>query len=298
MQFNLNNYIKVKKEVIDKELLNIISSSDNNYGDLQRSMLYSINAGGKRLRPILCLASCEALGSDSAKAIPVACGIEMIHTYSLIHDDLPSMDDDSLRRGKPTNHNVFGEATAILTGDALLADAFYIISKSILDNRISSMTGIELINDVSYAAGSRGMVGGQVLDLYLEGSDTIDIKKVEEMHLLKTGALITCSVMAGARIGGANTNELESFKKFAQCIGLAYQIMDDLLDIEGNDDLGKEIGVDKKKKKVTYPSIAGHEESKRKIEELTNYALSEITRFNNSALPLKLISKYLVERKN
>ena len=298
MSFQLTSYLAEKKEIIDRELLLFVKGLNSDFAKLQESILYSLSAGGKRLRPILCLASCEALGSNSSSTVPIACAIEMIHTYSLIHDDLPCMDDDDYRRGKPTNHKMFGESTAILAGDGLLTDAFYLISKSIVESGLPPLVGIEIIQDISRASGSVGMVGGQALDLSLEGKEDISVEKVEQMHCLKTGALISCSIVAGARIGGADKEELESFKRIGNTIGLAYQIIDDLLDIEGGDDLGKDTGADVKKKKVTYPLVAGTDIAKKKVEQLTRSALSEIERFGSDALPLKLITKYLRDRKN
>jgi len=298
MSFQLTTYLEEKKDIIDSEISRFVNSLNSDFAKLKESILYSLNSGGKRLRPILCMASCEAVDADSARAIPVACAIEMIHTYSLIHDDLPCMDDDSLRRGKPTNHNVFGEATAILAGDALLSDAFYLISKSIIQSGIPPLVGIGIIEDISRASGSMGMIGGQALDLSLEGIEEVLIEKVAEMHSLKTGALISCSVTTGARIGGAGKEDIESFRNFGNYLGLAYQIIDDLLDIEGGDELGKNIGADIKKKKVTYPSIVGIEAAKKKAEQLTDMAFAEIERFGDGALPLRLITKYLGERKN
>ncbi|NIS08118.1 MAG: polyprenyl synthetase family protein [Candidatus Dadabacteria bacterium] len=298
MSFDLTSYLDSKKEIIDRELITFVNSFNSDFATLKESILYSINAGGKRLRPILCLASCEALGQDSIKAVPVACALEMIHTYSLIHDDLPCMDDDSYRRGKPTNHKVYGEATAILAGDALLTDAFHLLSKSIIDSGISADTGLRIIEDISRAAGLEGMIGGQALDLSLEGKEDISVGIVEKMHGLKTGALLGCSVMVGARIGGAGDEQLESFKKIGNCMGLAYQIIDDVLDIEGSENLGKETGADIKKNKVTYPSVVGIENAKNKVEQLLSTALYELDKFGTDAQPLISITKYLGSRKN
>jgi len=210
MEFPLNKYLEEKRTLIDSALTQIINEFIKDSSDLHKSVSYSIQSGGKRLRPILCIASCETLGKDSQGVLPIACAIEMIHTYSLIHDDLPSMDDDSLRRGKPTNHVIFGEATAILAGDALLTDAFNLITRNIIRNEIPPLLGLEIISDISTAAGSSGMVRGQSLDLFLEGNKNIDIKIVEEMHMLKTGALISCAVKVGARFAGAENDLLDS----------------------------------------------------------------------------------------
>lgn len=298
MSFDLTSYLTSKKELIDKELLAFVNGLNADFATLKESILYSINAGGKRLRPIICLASCEALVQDSSKAVPVACALEMIHTYSLIHDDLPCMDDDSFRRGKPTNHKVFGESTAVLAGDALLTDAFHLLSKSIIESDVSADTGLKIIEDISRAAGSEGMIGGQALDLYLEGKEDISLEIVEKMHGLKTGALLGCSVIVGARIGGADEEQLESFSKIGNCMGLAYQIIDDVLDIEGGDYLGKDTGVDIKKNKVTYPLVIGIENAREKVEQLLSTALSELDKFGSSAQPLISITKYLGSRKN
>lgn len=298
MSFRLKSYLEEKRKLIDLHLSGIISEIPNSKTDLQKAISYSLASGGKRLRPVLCIASCEALGVDSEGLIPIASAIEMIHTYSLIHDDLPSMDDDSLRRGKPTNHVMFGEATAILAGDALLTDSFGLIARNIIEQSVSPLVGLEIIRDISCAAGSGGMVMGQSLDLFMEGSNQIDLNIVEEIHRLKTGVLLSCSVKIGARFAGADSNLFSKFEKIGDCIGLAYQINDDILDIEGGDDYGKIIGADIKKKKMTFPSVAGLEFAKSKVDELTQIALSEILSLGESARPLYEITKYLGERKN
>lgn len=298
MKIALPVYLEEKRQLIDSTLNKIIHDLYCDDSELGRSVSYSILSGGKRLRPILCIASCESLGADSSDLLPIACAIEMIHTYSLIHDDLPSMDDDNVRRGKPTNHMIFGEATAILTGDALLTDAFNVVSNSVLNGDLPSSIGLEIIRDLSYGAGSSGMVKGQSVDLLIEGNENIDIDIVEDMHLHKTGALIRCSVTTGARFAGAEDDLLESFGKIGNYVGLAYQINDDILDIEGGDDFGKNIGADIKKSKVTYPSVAGLEAAKRRVVELTESALLEIKKFGDNPSALSEIVKYLGERKN
>lgn len=298
MAFHLDIYLEEKRRIIDLELSNIIDTISDDHTDLQRSISYSISSGGKRLRPILCIASCETLGRDASDLVPIACAIEMIHTYSLIHDDLPSMDDDSLRRGKPTNHVIFGEATAILAGDALLADSINLIAAEIIKKSIPPLLGLEIIRDISSSIGSNGMVRGQSLDLFMEGSSDIDIEIVEEIHRLKTGALISSAVKTGARFAGAESDILNRFTKIGECIGLAYQIYDDILDIEGGAEFGKSIGADIKKKKLTFPSVAGLEAAKKEVDELTKMALSEIEEFGDNSTALAAIVKYLGERKN
>jgi geranylgeranyl diphosphate synthase type II len=252
-------------------------------------------AGGKRLRPILALAAGEAVGADPEKVMPAACAIEMIHTYSLIHDDLPSMDDDALRRGIPTNHRVFGESTAILAGDALLSDAFGMLVAEGLRRGVSARMICEIVSDIAEAAGSRGMTEGQAMDLALTlaGTKDVTLPQVERMHALKTGAMIRVSVTAGARIGGADENQLEKLASYADAVGLAYQIIDDILDIEGEGDLGKERGNDERRGKSTYPGLAGIEESKRKASELTRKAVGVLEGFDHRAEALRQIALYL-----
>lgn len=293
MDFNVSDYLSSRKELVDKKLLEYLLKSKNDLSKLHESMLYSVMAGGKRLRPVLCIASCEVLGGEIEKALPVACAIEMIHTYSLIHDDLPSMDDDLVRRGKPTNHSVYGEALAILAGDALLTDAFYFIVDEGISSGLKPALLVNVIKDIAKASGSRGMVGGQAIDLSLEGSKEVTIEMSERVHSLKTGALIEVSVMTGARIGGANSKELYQLNSYSKALGLAFQIMDDVLDIEGGGEIGKNRGGDARKKKATYPSLIGLENTKRMAEQLTKDAVGALETFGSQAAPLREIANYL-----
>jgi geranylgeranyl diphosphate synthase, type II len=293
MEFNLSDYLSRRKELVDKKLLEYLLKSKNDLSKLHESMIYSVMAGGKRLRPLLCIASCEVLGDEIEKALPVACAIEMIHTYSLIHDDLPSMDDDLLRRGKPTNHSVYGEALAILAGDALLTDAFYFIVDEGISSGLKSSLLVEVIKDIANASGSRGMVGGQAIDLSLEGSKEVTIEMSERVHSLKTGALIEVSVMTGAKIGGANSKELYQLNSYSKALGLAFQIVDDVLDIEGGGEIGKNRGGDARNKKATYPSLIGLENAKRMAEQLTKDAVDALRTFGSEAAPLREIANYL-----
>jgi geranylgeranyl diphosphate synthase type II len=293
MDFNVSDYLSSRKELVDKKLLKYLLKSKNDLSKLHESMLYSVMAGGKRLRPVLCIASCEVLGGEIEKALPVACAIEMIHTYSLIHDDLPSMDDDLLRRGKPTNHSVYGEALAILAGDALLTDAFYFMVDEGISSGLKPALLVNVIKDIAKASGSRGMVGGQAIDLSLEGSKEVTIEMSERAHSLKTGALIEVSVMTGARIGGANSKELYQLNSYSKALGLAFQIMDDVLDIEGGGEIGKNRGGDARKKKATYPSLIGLENAKRMAEQLTKDAVGALEAFGSQAAPLREIANYL-----
>ncbi|NNV05335.1 polyprenyl synthetase family protein [Geobacillus sp. C56-T2] len=221
---------------------------------LRRAMAYSLEAGGKRIRPLLLLATVQALGKDPALGLPVAAAVEMIHTYSLIHDDLPSMDNDDLRRGKPTNHKVFGEAMAILAGDALLTYAFQLIAE-IDDDRISPPIRLQLIEQLAQAAGPEGMVAGQVADMEGEGK-TLSLAELEYIHRHKTGKMLQYSVRAGALIGGASTEQQRELEAFADHLGLAFQIRDDILDIEGAEEkIGKRVGSDRDNNKATYPGL-------------------------------------------
>ncbi|HKQ31731.1 MAG TPA: farnesyl diphosphate synthase, partial [Thermodesulfobacteriota bacterium] len=263
MKFDIKAYLGEKRKLVDGELDRLLTDGGMNRGRLIESMRYSALAGGKRLRPILAIASGEAVGAGPDDVLPAACAIEMIHTYSLIHDDLPSMDDDSLRRGVPTNHRVFGESTAILAGDALLTDAFGILVGEGLRKGIAARVLCDVVRDLTEAAGSHGMIEGQVIDLALAGNKDVTLGEVERMHTLKTGAMIRASVTAGARIGGADEGQLGKLSAYAEAVGLAFQIIDDILDIEGEVDLGKERGNDERHGKSTYPGVAGINESKK-----------------------------------
>ena len=229
---------------------------------LREAMRYSLLAGGKRLRPILCLAACELAGGDAAQAMPTAVALEMIHTMSLIHDDLPAMDDDDLRRGRPTNHKVYGEAVAILAGDALLTRAFEMValrSPGVPPERL-----LKVVGELSLVAGAPGLVGGQVVDLESEGKE-VDLETLEYIHLHKTGALLSACVITGAMIGGADDELIAALRVYARGIGLAFQIIDDILDITASSEvLGKTAGKDLIADKTTYPKLLGLEESRKR----------------------------------
>lgn len=293
---NLNLYLKRKQNIINRFLKGYLSSVKDNScpKHLYKSIAYSLTAGGKRIRPILTIASYEALGGKSKSILPVASAIELIHTYSLIHDDLPAMDNDDFRRNKPTNHRVFGEATAILAGDALLTDAFGIISNT--PTRPNTLNSV--IREITHACGPHGMVGGQMTDIMLEGkkakkSDIIYI------HTHKTGALIRAAVRIGAIMAGATINKLNSLTRYGEDIGLAFQIVDDILDIIGTDrELGKSVGADIARGKNTYPSVLGMEESRKKAELLIKGALTAIKNFDSKAEPLREIAKYILTRRS
>ncbi len=262
---------------------------------LKDSMHYSLQAGGKRIRPILLLAVLHELGEDHPDALKVAAAIEMIHTYSLIHDDLPSMDNDDLRRGMPTNHKVFGEAVAILAGDALLTYSFGVIARL---NHVSSDDKVRLIDLLSVAAGAEGMVGGQVLDI--EGEEKkLTLAELEQVHRLKTGALLTYSILAGAILGKAQPEEMVSLGRFGEHIGLAFQIQDDILDVTGtSQELGKTAGKDESSAKSTYPGLLTLPKAKEKLEFHAEEALQAVAVLRGKSALLEELTALIVKRKS
>jgi geranylgeranyl pyrophosphate synthase len=262
---------------------------------LHKAMRYAVLDGGKRIRPTLVYASGQAVGSRREVLDGPACAIEFIHAYSLIHDDLPAMDDDDLRRGKPSCHKAFGEASAILAGDALQSLAFYVLSH---DNHLADMaTRLRMIETLALAAGSRGMVGGQSIDLEAVGRQ-LDIAELEDMHIHKTGALIRASVVLGALTArDLEAGTLERLDHYAKCIGLAFQIRDDILDVEGETDtLGKRSGADQTLEKSTYPALIGLEASRQRAVELNDDAQDSLSGLGSAADPLRKISLYIIER--
>lgn len=269
---SITSYIKEQADQVHRALEHYLDNMDNLPDVLRQSMCYSLLAGGKRLRPILTLATVESLGKNPEKAMPFACAIEMIHTYSLIHDDLPSMDDDDYRRGKLTNHKVFGEAQAILAGDALLTEAFGLMATGAKKAGLPAEIALTMIEEGARSAGAHGMVGGQVDDLLSENKK-IGIEELESIHKRKTGDLIAFSVRMGAHFCQSDSSVLNALTHFAYQIGLAYQIRDDILDVTSTTEvMGKPAGSDVKSNKATYPSLLGLEESKRKLKLITEDA--------------------------
>jgi geranylgeranyl diphosphate synthase type II len=263
--------------------------------ELREAVRYSLLAGGKRIRPILTIAASEACGGSKEWAIPVGAAIEMIHTYSLIHDDLPAMDNDDLRRGRPTSHKVFGEAMAILAGDTLLTESFFLLTSL---EGIPSETLLKIVNEVARAAGIDGMAGGQALDLKAEGKE-ISKGELEILHRMKTGCLIQASVASGALLAGASEKDLMAIRRYGEAIGLAFQITDDILNVEGEtSELGKRARSDEAHSKATYPSILGLENSKRLAVESSEKAIGALSPFGSSADSLRQIARYLVERRS
>ena len=294
---DLKKYLQEKEDIVNKALDTLLPKEDEFPQRLHKAMRYSVFAGGKRIRPILAIAAAEVFGKTAANVINIACAIELIHTYSLIHDDLPAIDNDDLRRGLPTNHKVFGEAIALLAGDALLTKAFQIMSQASAVSGQQSALLLKSIHEIAKAAGSTGMVGGQVVDIESEGKE-VAFPVLEYIHIHKTGELILASVKAGAILAGAENKELETITRYGEAIGLAFQIADDIIDVEGNkEDVGKNIGGDAKKGKVTYPSLLGVDESRKRAKELVDMAITALKDFDRKAEPLREIARYIVERK-
>lgn len=296
----LKQYLKDRCQLVDKALDGYLPKENDLPFSLHKSMRYSVFAGGKRVRPILMLAACEAVGGVLSRAMPAACAMEMIHTYSLIHDDLPAMDDDDFRRGNPTNHKVFGEAIAILAGDALLTQAFILLATP--DQELDSVSPerrLAVIREIATCAGSFGMVGGQVVDMESEGKGDIDLPTVQYIHTHKTGALIKASVKAGAILGGADESQLAAITRYGEAAGLAFQIADDILDIEGTtEEIGKDAGSDQARGKATYPAVVGLAEAKERAKELMEMALAALEPLGDKAEPLREIARYIVSRKS
>lgn len=289
----LETFSREYKRRVEERMMEIVSGLDTPE-NLKSAMGYSLEAGGKRLRPLLVLAVLRAFGKDPLIGLDTACAIEMIHTYSLIHDDLPSMDDDDLRRGKPTNHKVYGEATAILAGDGLLTLAFGVIANQ-EQARLNPSVALELVAELSKAAGAEGMVGGQVADMEGEQRD-LALSELEYIHVHKTGKLLSYSILAGAILAGADEQEKKSLREYAYHLGLAFQIRDDILDIEGNESkIGKPIGSDETNHKSTYPALLSLDGAKEKLNAHVNLANEALmhTSFQQDILAemLELVAK-------
>jgi len=293
MTFQLKPYLAAKRAHIDRSLTDRL---DQGSGRVNAAMRYSLMAGGKRIRPILCIAAAEVAGGTEATAMDVACAIEMIHTYSLIHDDLPAMDDDALRRGKPTSHIRFDEATAILAGDALLTLAFQVLSAPAFVDRCGARTAVRLIHRLTLASGADGMIGGQMQDMATENS-ALTPAALQTMHRLKTGALIEAAAYCGAVVGGADDQAVQALCRYAACIGLSFQVSDDLLNVRGNEALtGKPSGTDAARGKNTYPALMGVEAAEAFARDLTQKALQALQSFDNRADVLRAVAHYIVER--
>ncbi len=284
---DIRDYIREKSSLVDARLERLLPPVDETPASVHHAMRYSVFAGGKRLRPILCLSACELVGGGEEDALDVACALEMIHTYSLIHDDLPCMDDDDFRRGKPSLHKAFPEGIAVLSGDALHALAFEILA---------AKAPSSLVVEIARAIGSKGMIGGQVMDLESEGIQPLP-QQVDYIHQHKTGFLITTAVRAGGICGGAKGQPLSALTEYGQRIGLAFQIVDDILDVEGTyKDLGKRVGADQAKQKATYPKVYGLEDSRAMAGRLIQEAKDKLVLFGPDAYILSQIADFIVQR--
>lgn len=292
--FSLDNYLKQQQREVEAALDRSITVV---YPEkIYESMRYSLMAGGKRLRPILCIATCELVGGDATMAIPTACALEMIHTMSLIHDDLPSMDNDDFRRGKPTNHKVYGEDIAVLAGDALLTYAFEMVTTT---KNVPASRLLQVVTKLAQAVGAAGLVGGQVVDLDSEGKPDITEETLTFIHTHKTGALLEASVLSGAILAGAEAADLQRLAKYSQNIGLAFQIVDDILDVTATQEqLGKTAGKDLQAQKATYPSLWGLEVSRIKAEELITTAQKELEPWGERGNALRAIADFITSRNN
>jgi geranylgeranyl diphosphate synthase type II len=301
---DIKRYLQEKKEIVDSALEKYLQFRPVSGGEgifptsLQKAIQYSLFAGGKRIRPILSMAVFETVGGRGEGILPFACALEMIHTYSLIHDDLPALDNDDFRRGRPTCHKIFGEAIGILAGDALLTEAFKLMSYQpnqelpLRDGRLV----LNVIHEVAQAAGIHGMIGGQVLDIESEGKE-VDLPMLQYIHTHKTGALILVSVRMGARLGGANEETLKALTHYGERIGLAFQIADDILNVEGKaESLGKNTGSDLSRGKATYPALFGIEESKKRAKELVELAVDTIRSIGLETEPLQEIAWFTLSR--
>ena len=297
-ELDLERYLGARKALIEAELARWSAPCDDVPPRLTEAMAYSLLAGGKRLRPVLALAgyeaACEASGrqSDLRAALPVACAVEMIHTYSLIHDDLPAMDNDDFRRGRPTNHKVFGDAVAILAGDALLTEAFAVAARS----QAPADAVVDVLAMLAKAAGAAGMVGGQVIDFAATGQK-VSVETLRHLHALKTGALLSVSLCAGARLASPAAAVLDGLRHYGEALGLAFQIVDDVLDVTADlATLGKDPGSDREKGKTTYVDLLGVDGARRHAREVMDAGLSRIASLGSSAAPLVALANYTVER--
>ncbi len=297
-ELQLKEYLAEKKALVDAALDGLLPVEELNPPVIFQAARYSLMAGGKRLRPIFCMAAAEAVGGKGETVMPVACALEFIHTYSLIHDDLPAMDNDDYRRGKLTSHKVFGEDIAILAGDALLTEAFNLLARRDLMPDVPPERLLDVTREISEAAGWFGMVAGQVLDIRLEGK-TVDLKTLQQIHRLKTGAMIRVSLRTGAILSGASAAALASLSDYGRQIGMAFQIADDILNVEGDRALlGKGTGSDAARGKATFPSLLGVEASRARAKALIGEAVASLASFDERAAPLRSIALYILERKS
>lgn len=293
-KFNFEAYMLQKAHTINKALDAAIPLKEPE--KIHQAMRYSLLAGGKRVRPVLCIAACELVGGDEQTAMPAACAVEIIHTMSLIHDDLPCMDNDDLRRGRPTNHKAFGENFAVLAGDALLAFAFeHLTCSKVAPGRV-----VRAVAELAKSVGGEGLVAGQTVDIDSEGVSDVGLERLEYIHVHKTAVLLEASVVLGAIMGGGSDEEVERLRKFARCIGLLFQVVDDILDVtKSSEELGKTAGKDLVADKVTYPKLLGIEKSKEFAANMNKEAHKQLAGFDpEKAAPLLALANYIAHRQN
>ena len=294
---DIKTYLEEKRQDVDRFLDSVIPAENFPPATLHKSMRYSLFAGGKRVRPILAIAAYEAVGVSSPSILPCAAALELVHTYSLVHDDLPAMDNDDYRRGKLTNHKVFGEAMAILAGDALLTMAFDLISRNSLDG-VDAVAQIQVVQELAGGAGNAGMVAGQVADIEAEGKD-IDFATLEGVHRWKTGKLIRAAVRIGGILAGASPPALKDLTAYAEEIGLAFQIADDVLNVVGSrEELGKDAHTDASRGKKTYPAFFGVQGARKLADERVASAIQYLQNFDSKADPLRDLARYITARKH
>ena len=294
-RFNLKQYLTRTSGRVDVALDRLLPAENTEPATIHKAMRYSMFAGGKRIRPVLCLAACSAVGGRIPSAMPLACAVECIHTYSLIHDDLPCMDDDDLRRGRPTNHKVFGEGIAVLAGDALLTHAFSLVTRATPSRRYPTR---QLVAELALAAGSRRLIAGQVQDLENENRRA-SLAEVKQTHLNKTAALITASIRLGAMAANATPAQLQRLSRYGRDLGLAFQVIDDILDVTSTKEvMGKSVGADARNLKSTFPKVLGLEKSRRYAADLISDAHRQLKGFGTKADPLRAIADFFLTRQN
>lgn len=295
----LDEYLRQVGTEVDQALDRLLPAAGGGSGRLHEAMRYAVLGGGKRLRPALVFAACEAVGGRRQDAVPAACALEMIHAYSLVHDDLPAMDDDDLRRGRPTVHRAFTEAEAILAGDALLTFAFEVLASYGLSTGLDPQTALRIIGEVAWGAGPRGMVGGQVEDLEAEGKPGGDLATLQHIHGLKTGALFRAAVRIGGLVGGAVQADLDALDEYVRHFGLAFQIADDVLDVIGETAvIGKPAGSDERHGKLTYPALIGLAAAQERARSEADMAVKSLQRFGERAQVLAALADFAVARQH
>jgi geranylgeranyl diphosphate synthase type II len=297
LSFDLPAYLAERRQAVERALDRFLPSADSVPQQIHEAMRYSVFAGGKRLRPILVIAGAETVGGSAESVMPTASALELVHTYSLIHDDLPAMDDDDYRRGRLTNHKVFGEAVAILAGDALLTLAFRLLAENFSGARDPRLLP-QLLAEIADAAGTPGMIGGQAVDVQSEGK-SVDAETLEYIHSHKTAALIRAALRAGAMLAGGTPSQLTAVSEAGGRLGLAFQIVDDILDVEGSlEELGKMAGSDRRKKKVTYPEHFGLEASRLKARQLIEEAKATLAALGPGTLPVRALADFILNRRS